>query len=114
MASTMSTNLTAAVRRLMAEHPNLGPFGWRDTPSPFTPTSDFINQVAAAADYISLRGLPLRCGSYALQHLVEEHKRMYVSNGALIVAALLAGYRPVRYGSGPNCRFEAPVAQAAA
>lgn len=82
-------------------------------------TDDFLLQVETARlaidalrprrDGFSMTG----CGSYALKHWAEiwrkremrEELSAYVSNGALIVAAILEGWEPVRV-FGPNCEFK--------
>jgi hypothetical protein len=54
-----------------------------------------------------------RRGSYHLKHAVEawvkRHQRSdlapYITNGAFIVGAILAGWVPVRWTNSPNCGF---------
>lgn len=49
----------------------------------------------------------LRTSSYGLKHDVERDSddEVYVSNGALIKAALFEGYRIEQIGDGPNVRL---------
>lgn len=46
---------------------------------------------------------PWAC-SYHLKHLCERETGAYISNGALIAAALLEGLK-MRHDHGPNCEF---------
>lgn len=48
----------------------------------------------------------LRPTSYALKHRVERWAQRYVSNGALISAAIEIGYRWRRVMNGPNAVFK--------
>ncbi len=55
------------------------------------------------------RKTPSRWGSYGLKHVVERFysgpgQRGYVSNGALIAAAIACGYEPLNV-NGPNAEF---------
>jgi hypothetical protein len=43
-------------------------------------------------------------GSYGMKHVVERANNKYVTNGELIAAALIAGYR-FKYTAGPNMLF---------
>jgi hypothetical protein len=43
-------------------------------------------------------------GSYRMKHVVERAISKYVTNGELIAAALIAGYR-FKYTAGPNMLF---------
>ena len=74
-------------------------------------SDDTVQQVAACLECLQhvRRGRAAKRGSYGLKHLIERWKRqqeehLYVSNGALIVAVLLGGFRIKRHGGrDPNC-----------
>ncbi|CAN7592340.1 hypothetical protein LJR175_004392 [Variovorax sp. LjRoot175] len=94
---------------MLAEYPEIGVHGFQVFP-PLRPGADFVEQVETAyawfADAPLRRRLLIQHGSYRVKHLVERSARTYVSNGAAIVAAVLAGFEPVRSRPGPNCRFK--------
>ena len=106
--------------RVVAENPDLSAYGWRfRTGSLWNDgdafarhreqmlSQDFEQQVRASLAYLGTRRIPTKVGSYGAKHLVERWAGRYVSNGALIVAAILAGYRVVRDDNSPNCGFSA-------
>lgn len=82
-------------------------------------TEYFARQVAACLEVMSTpqpRGYALRVhrrSSYGLKHRVERRIQQfqqsdlssYISNGALIVAAVIEGWEPVRWANDPNCAF---------
>lgn len=114
---------------VMREHPTLCDHGWGD-PRGALPTfdlpasafedarrrmrsADFALQVGRATAWLqAARGASTamrRLSSYGAKHKAEDWAGAYVSNGALITAALLAGWRPVTpTRSGPNCTFRRP------
>ena len=98
------------VARVLGELPDLGVLGFADPGQPPQRATafgaDFVGQVDTAVKFIRARGLALAAGSYTTKHQVERTAGRYVSNGALIVAAVLTGHRPVRHRQGPNCKFE--------
>jgi hypothetical protein len=79
----------------------------------------FLRQVMAAFRFLSEESLPSKgagLDSYWLKHEVEYwservSSRLYVSNGALIVAAVMKGYTVTRYESkhNPNARIGARI-----
>lgn len=101
--------LCAAVRDVLAEHPDLGKWGFGT--APLSPNDDdFVAQVGAALAWIrttpNAAKLLKRRSSYMAKHVAERHARTYIGNAALIAAAALEGFRPVRSaGASPNCRF---------
>lgn len=74
----------------------------------------FAEEVARALLWLSRHGIPQgkrAPGSYGLKHTAEYWVRdecgldhAYISNGAFIVAAIIAGYSVRRFGAdNPNC-----------
>lgn len=109
-----------AVSRVMNEYPELSADGFKHLTSDYKQadfdaaqakmlTADFAKQIFTAWDFV--RGTYLeKYGSYTLKHAAERFGKVeglesYVSNGALIVAAILRGYKPKREKSSPNCTF---------
>ncbi len=111
---------------IFVTHPDLSIDGWRhnsgslDCPYSSTrfPTrremlldSKFIAQISTAVEYIRHHGIGRRLNSYALKHYAESWgasvgMSQNVTNGCAILAALLAGYTPLREKNSPNCKFQ--------
>lgn len=118
---------------VMERYPDLSSYGWRfesrgawNCGETFKElreqmrTEDFARQVAACLEVMATqqpRGYALRIGktgSYSLKHQVEERIRVfkqsehaaYIGNGALITAAIIDGWVPVRANNSPNCGFK--------
>lgn len=122
--------LTKAIMRVLDAHPDLSTYGWKFVSSAGwndgdafewnrakTTSRSFTYQVRKAVDYIEAEGLG-KVGSYDLKHRVErwladKGRPGYISNGAVIVAALVLGYGITRDENCPNCRFSARHRQAA-
>ena len=74
------------------------------------------DQVAACVDWLRKNAKPSKnmrssANSYALKHRAERDVGQYVSNGALIKAALSLGYRYRRENQSPNCIFNMILAK---
>lgn len=97
------------IQRVFADHPGLGVHGFGTLPP--EPHGDFQHQVYSARSWIEasrVRAMvAMRRGdSYRLKHVIEDATGRYISNGACIVAAVLAGFRAVRATPGStNCNF---------
>ena len=103
----------AAIRAAMDQHPDLCSHGfgnpgdagfsdWRDDL-----LSDFgVDQFQRARRYLSAfahrQTLNRRRSSYGLKHSAEDEQGGYISNGALIAAAVDLGFRMERINYGPN------------
>lgn len=105
------------VNRVLADLPDLKAYGF-DSGSPLVASDDFIAQVNAARRWAAAppRGeamLLRRDVSYSVKRFAEAFTGVYISNSAMIVGAVLAGWVPVRHWRfGLNCRFKLPPAQA--
>ncbi len=71
---------------------------------------EYLSQIATACAYLNLFTIDRKDGSYGLKHTVERWGReagmqRYVTNGCVILAASMSGYRIVRERNSPNCRF---------
>lgn len=123
MSAQVRESLTAFdILRVMTDEPDLSTYGfkfhsrdgWNDGEKfakyrALMETPDFERQVDTALDYIRVRGIG-KHGSYSLKHKAERHgaatgMSSYVSNGAAIVAAVIAGYAVRREPNSPNCGF---------
>ena len=67
-------------------------------------------EINTAAEYILSHDIPDWWTSYTLKHQAEHWGRRngycgYVSNGAVIVAAILCGFTILRLENDPNCTF---------
>lgn len=113
----MST-LREQIDALMSAHGDLSAYGWAfrnrygwNTGSEFERNraqmlkADFERQVAVCLAWLLEHRIPRGAGSYGAKHRVENDVGVYVSNGALITAALLAGYAVDRDFNSPNCGF---------
>ena len=62
---------------------------------------DFIN-----THFRRIKNINTKHSSYGLKHIVERLMDRYISNGELITAMIICGYKYRRYGSqGLNCHF---------
>lgn len=110
------------IARLMAEQPDLLIDGFQyklprggdgfDSPRKLLLTGEFLGEVQTAADYIEAQGIPPKVGSYRIKHDAEKALDCYLPNGAVIAAALLAGYQAERDPHSPNCTFTREAAHA--
>jgi len=92
-------DITSDLRRLMQEHPQLCDYGivalgFLDAVSFAKSRADLIASAELVGRVLHLlesapRTITPTIGSYGLKHTVERFLRTYVSNGALISAALL-------------------------
>jgi hypothetical protein len=109
MRASPTTPAVEDVQRVLATYPDLGVHGFAVFP-PLPPGPDFVEQVETAYGWIAnapaRRRLLIQRGSYFVKHRIEETTRTYISNGAAIAAAVLAGFEPVRSRPSPNCRFK--------
>lgn len=69
-----------------------------------------LDEITTACEYILSHDIPDWWGSYTLKHVAERWGRengysVYVSNGAVIVAAILCGFSILREENSPNCTF---------
>ncbi len=112
-------SIQTAIIDLMTAHPTLSSAGlhfrsqdsyWHD-PEYLKKSRDemlterFFKEVSLCEAFIARHGIQCGATSYGLKHDVEdEHKYIYISNGAFIVAAILRGYVPV-LNPGPNPSF---------
>ena len=100
-----STTTTDEIAAVALAQPALGNFGF-DMELPLSTNTGFLAQVDAARRYILCApnaGVEMVSrGAYYLKHQAEDHARIYVSVGALIVGAMLEGLKPVRDKYGPN------------
>lgn len=98
----------AEVDRVLNAFPGLGVHGFEVNP-PMLPGPDFHEQVTRVRCWFAVapqrRALLTKRNSYFWKHRVEEATSRYISNGAVIVAAVLEGFEPIRSNPGPNCRF---------
>ena len=71
-----------------------------------------LRQIETACRYYREFGIDKRDGSYGLKHRIERWGQSrpglvgYVTNGCAILAAVMCGYKPVRWKDSPNCRFK--------
>lgn len=109
-----------AIERIMHEYPDLSADGWACFTDGYRQTNfekarhtmgteDFEMQVLTAWHFIGCTYLEDH-SSYALKHGAERFGRdegyvVYVSNGAMIVAAIIRRYAPKREHGSPNCTF---------
>lgn len=105
----MSTITVDDVAQVLHDYPGLTPYGFRDGwPSVF-PNEGFMRDVLRVHRWIRetprASALIARRGSYALKGIAERDMHTFIPNGALITAAILAGFRPHQTRPGPNCRF---------
>lgn len=94
----------------------LTPFGFKGN-SPLNLSTFDKDQLDCALDFAHACGQPIKSinknhTSYGLKHLAERRARKvsdnevnYISNGALILAMVDAGFRFVRDSDGPNVFF---------
>jgi len=73
-------------------------------------SADGIGEITTACEYILSLDIPDWWTSYTLKHQAERWGRRngyfgYVSNGAVIVAAILCGFTILRLDNDPNCMF---------
>ena len=118
---------SSTICQVLANHPDLSSNGFsfndHGKPVPATdieflvmrielPSAHRIQEIQTAYDYI--RHFPLDdqkpVDNYALKHRIEWWGRAVgksesISNGAVIVAAILCGYSIVREPNSPNCKF---------
>lgn len=121
--------LKEQIRQAIDAHPDLSYYGWRyaryDEADEFTRNREHlysddseaqVKTVLIAAATRMPKGSALRIaqrGSYGLKHAVEHWVRQenrkdlssYIANGALILALIIAGWKPRRAPDSPNCRF---------
>lgn len=102
---------------ILARHPLLTHFGFGEFNRPFTATEKGRNDLLAAIAEIdharawlrtqqSRLTLNPRRSSYGLKHIAERAAGSYISNGALIAAALLEGWKVKRISEiSPNARL---------
>lgn len=100
-----------ALRAILDEHPDLGRFGFRQRgTNPAVHDAhrkiddEFLMEFCFAATWLVRQRQVKRpqAGSYGLKHFAERSLGSYVSNGALIAAAIHLGFPIERRGSGPN------------
>lgn len=95
-----------------AAHPSLTQWGWDDSGNGAPVDRE---QFELACAYLQAFARPLRSfyvrrGSYGLKHSAEAWAGGYVSNGALIAAAIALGFRHRRDpGHNPNCVFNLKI-----
>ncbi len=99
-----------------SELAGLSPFGFKGN-SPLDISSFDKKQLEWALDFAYACGDPIKSinkkhTSYGLKHLAERRAKMlsenevnYITNGALILAMVDAGFRFVRDGDSPNVCF---------
>lgn len=110
--STYELPPAKALDEVLTAHPILRQLGW-DRKAWDSPVDRQQFECACAfleATARPLKALNPRSGSYWLKHLAEVWAGEYVSNGALIAAALALGFR-FRIGmeDSPNCIFNLEV-----
>jgi hypothetical protein len=112
------------LKRVLVENPNLCANGWGTEPHDFERSRAHmtsphgVEEFERALAFVEARCRPTKAitthaGSYGYKHMAENwHRRelgdaadCYVSNGALIAAALALGYRHRRLPGSPNCLF---------
>lgn len=121
-AQVRESRTASGIERVMADEPDLSTYGykfasrdaWNDgvkfeSYRALMGTPDFERQVETALAYINAKGIG-KLGSYGLKHKVERWAAergapQYISNGAAICAAIIAGYSPRREPNSPNCGF---------
>ena len=122
----MTAPLSDLLEDLMAREPQLNDFGFGLSAGyPEKPHAEQVRTLAG--DRAKLRAslpdiafsidwllanikpspsLNYRGSSYGLKHLMEtDSPRKYLTNGVVIAAAVLAGYKYARIGTSPNARF---------
>jgi hypothetical protein len=123
--SLLAMDLRASIRSVAIKHPQLRAYGYRladvadDDANKFgEPDDEFVGQVLRALEW--LKDVPKTARfnrgstSYGYKHQAEHWHRAsgsgqdcYISNGAFIVAALIAGFKVKRCGGfdSPNAYF---------
>jgi len=122
--SLLAIDLRASIRLVAIKHPQLRAYGYKLADIPDNddnkldePKDEFVEQVQRAREW--LEGLPKtarfnrRATSYGYKHEAERWLRAsrsgrqncYISNGALIVAALISGFKVKR-----SAGFDSPNA----
>lgn len=107
------------IEQVLDEHPTLDSYGfasYRRTDPSFHLTREErvaqfrerVGEINACVEWLSgvrrIKTIDRHWTSYGLKHEVERDCRMYISNGAFIMAALILGY-PMRRDDGPNASF---------
>lgn len=104
---------------VLAAHPNLAGFGWRTklhNEIVFTQSRgtlrDAAGEFARALEFFRAADHAIPASSYAVKHLAEQWHRerypkqdSYISNGALIAAALALGLNCKPLAGTPNSRI---------
>jgi hypothetical protein len=109
-----------SIEQVINENPELYQWGWRIDEWQNQQRGDMLSegfreQVDRCLTFIRERCVQIGRsnryqGSYGLKHLAENYQsRVYVSNGAFIVAALMLGYEARRFKGSPNCAFNLKV-----
>jgi hypothetical protein len=118
----MYDKLKAVIARIAEEYPNLCSGGWKgcrgfNNGDKFTEyrkdmfTHQFESEVLTSLAYLAGHVIKPKYGSYGLKHKAEAFGKTvglepYVRNGALIVAAIIAGYELKFEMDSLNCRFK--------
>ena len=119
--------MAKSIEQVAQENPELLPFGWMVEGmdglgdiggSAWHTNRDLREQVQHAVRFLLERAAPResgdfnrRQGSYGLKHTAEKWAGAYISNGALIAAALALGYEARRFPGSPNCSFNMDVTE---
>ena len=117
--------MTKSIEQIARENPELLPFGWMVEGmdglgdiggSAWHADRDLREQVQHAMRFLREHARPResfnrRHGSYGLKHMAEKWAGAYISNGALIAAALSLGYEARRFPGSPNCSFNMDVVE---
>ncbi|WP_250501426.1 hypothetical protein [Caballeronia sp. GAWG1-5s-s] len=107
-----------AAAPIRSANPRLTVDGWHIERAPYVGRDFDMEQVRAAVLFVRTFGRPRRyfnskAGSYTLKHYAENWARacadIDVSNGELILAALICGYRHRQVPRTPNCTFDMTV-----
>ena len=74
-------------------------------------SKESVTNVLLCSNYIREHGIPKGAWSYGYKHQLEMilgWPRVYITNGQIMLAALICGYRLKRIRNTQNCKFVAP------
>lgn len=64
-----------------------------------------ITAIDLCCQYINEHGIPRTWGSYGFKHEIERIFNHYITNGQVMLAAVICGYTLVRIRNTQNCTF---------
>lgn len=103
-----------AIAQVLAAHPDITVDGFQYTTTwgseGFEPvrwlllSREFESDTQLAVDWIKSNGA--NASSSRIKQTIEKQSDRHISHGAVIAAALILGYQPVRDPHSPNCSFQ--------